>query len=48
MRNVRSTSLSLQDGVLKILDQQKLPDLEEWVTCETPDDVIAAIKKFKS
>src|SRR6202012_23530 len=37
-------AVSFQDGVLKLLDQRKLPLLEEYIECRNADDVAAAIR----
>jgi methylthioribose-1-phosphate isomerase len=37
-------AVSYQDGVLKLLDQRKLPLLEEYIECRNADDVAAAIR----
>ena len=47
MRNIYSQALRFIDGNLEILDQQKLPDVEEWLLCNTPAATIDAIQKLK-
>jgi methylthioribose-1-phosphate isomerase len=37
-------AVSYSDGVLKLLDQRKLPLLEEYIECRNADDVAAAIR----
>jgi methylthioribose-1-phosphate isomerase len=37
-------AVSWQDDALVLLDQRKLPAVEEYITCETLEDVYAAIK----
>ena len=38
--------LRFEDGVLRILDQTRLPAEEEWLTCESPDQVADAISRL--
>ena len=47
MKNLESLSLKLTDGQLFILDQQMLPDQENWVSVENPDHMIQIIKDLK-
>lgn len=42
-----SLGLKYQDRKLWILDQQKLPSTEEWVECQSPDQMIAMIRALK-
>jgi methylthioribose-1-phosphate isomerase len=36
--------LRFEDGALLVLDQRALPDAEEWIRCETPDQVADCIR----
>ena len=36
-------AVSWQDNALVLLDQRKLPDVEEYITCESLEDVYTAI-----
>jgi methylthioribose-1-phosphate isomerase len=36
--------LRFEDGALLVLDQRALPDAEEWIRCETPEQVAACIR----
>lgn len=47
MKDLHSTGLILTNGILKIIDQQKLPQVEEWLTIENPEQAFAAIKALK-
>ena len=47
MNNLNSISLKVQNDQLLILDQQLLPDKEDWVLVESPDHMIEIIKKLK-
>jgi methylthioribose-1-phosphate isomerase len=35
-----------QDGVVRLLDQTRLPDVEEYLDCRTTEDVVAAIQRL--
>lgn len=35
-----------RNGALELLDQTRLPAAEEWLRCESPDDVAAAIRRL--
>jgi methylthioribose-1-phosphate isomerase len=35
-----------EDGAVVLLDQTRLPDREEYLSCRTPDEVIAAIQRL--
>src|ERR1700750_1435259 len=37
-------AVSYHDGVLKLLDQRKLPLLEEYIECRHADDVAAGLR----
>jgi methylthioribose-1-phosphate isomerase len=37
-------AVSWQDNALVLLDQRKLPDVEEYTTCESLEDVYTAIR----
>lgn len=45
--DLHSLSLKFESGRLYLLDQQLLPDREEWLEIRTPEDIIAAIKALK-
>ena len=47
MIQLDSLSLRLEENKLFILDQQMLPDNEEWILVESPDHMIDIIKKLK-
>ncbi|MEM7645519.1 MAG: S-methyl-5-thioribose-1-phosphate isomerase, partial [Pseudomonadota bacterium] len=47
MKNRESLSLKYIDGNLLILDQQMLPDSEDWIQVESPDHMISIIKNLK-
>jgi methylthioribose-1-phosphate isomerase len=36
--------LRFEDGALLLLDQRRLPVEEEWLRCETPEQVAEAIR----
>eukprot|EP01111_Echinosteliopsis_oligospora_P013792 TRINITY_DN503_c0_g1_i1.p1 TRINITY_DN503_c0_g1~~TRINITY_DN503_c0_g1_i1.p1 ORF type:complete len:360 (+),score=116.03 TRINITY_DN503_c0_g1_i1:184-1263(+) len=39
-------SIRCKDGKLQVLDQRKLPDVEEWLDCHTPEDMSVYIKQL--
>ncbi len=47
MKNMKSLGLLFQDGKLLVLDQQKLPHEEVWLTCESPEQMIQLIQALK-
>ncbi|MBS0651504.1 MAG: S-methyl-5-thioribose-1-phosphate isomerase [Verrucomicrobia bacterium] len=47
MKTLESLALSFREGSLKVLDQQKLPFVEEWITCHSPDEMVEIIKELK-
>ncbi len=47
MKNLKSISLQVLDGELLILDQQMLPDTENWISVESPEHMIQIIKQLK-
>ncbi len=44
---MKFNTISWEDGVIKIIDQTKLPDIEEIIELKSTEDVIDAIKKLK-
>ncbi|MGE4233007.1 MAG: S-methyl-5-thioribose-1-phosphate isomerase [Bacteriovoracia bacterium] len=46
MKNVESLGLKVENNVLSILDQQKLPHEEVWVESNTPDEMVSLIKRL--
>lgn len=44
---MHSLGLRIQSGLLQVLDQQKLPNEEVWVTCQNPDDMVECIRHLK-
>ena len=47
MKDLLSTSLRRRDGVLEILDQQKLPHEAQWLKVDGPDTMVAMVKALK-
>lgn len=47
MKDLLSSALRFENNTLKLLDQRLLPQQEQWITCNTIDDVIDAIKQLK-
>ncbi|MBS0653971.1 MAG: S-methyl-5-thioribose-1-phosphate isomerase [Verrucomicrobia bacterium] len=47
MKTLESLALSFRDQQLRVLDQQKLPFVEEWLTCHSPDEMVEIIKELK-
>ena len=47
MKNFESMGLRHIGGKLWALDQQLLPDREEWIECQNPDQMIQAIRALK-
>lgn len=47
MKNLFSTSLKYVDHSLLVLDQQQLPQKEEWIVCQSPKHMIDIIKKLQ-
>lgn len=46
--NLNGLSIKYNDKKLQIINQQKLPDVEEWLTITSPEDMIDAIKGLKT
>ncbi|EAL65795.1 translation initiation factor eIF-2B alpha subunit [Dictyostelium discoideum AX4] len=44
--NYLSIRYNKDEKKLQILDQRKLPDIEEWLVCEKPEDMITFIKQL--
>ncbi|KAM9967898.1 hypothetical protein ACTFIW_009182 [Dictyostelium discoideum] len=44
--NYLSIRYNKDEKKLEILDQRKLPDIEEWLVCEKPEDMITFIKQL--
>lgn len=44
---MKSLSLEYQDGQLRILDQRLLPQKEQWVEIQSPEDMIQCIQKLQ-
>ncbi|KAN0040578.1 hypothetical protein ACTA71_008915 [Dictyostelium dimigraforme] len=44
--NYLSIRYNKDEKKLEILDQRKLPDIEEWLICEKPEDMITFIKQL--
>lgn len=47
MKDLISSALKYENNTLNLLDQRLLPQQEQWLTCNTIDDVINAIKLLK-
>lgn len=47
MKNLFSTCLNYRDHSLLVLDQQQLPQKEEWIVCQSPIHMIDIIKKLQ-
>ena len=47
MKNLFSLALRFEQGSLYVLNQQKLPTIEEWVICHTPNDMVECIQTLK-
>lgn len=47
MKDLNSLGLRYSGGLLQVLDQQKLPNQEEWITCRHPGDMIECIRHLK-
>ncbi len=47
MKDLIASALKFENNILKLLDQRLLPQQEQWLTCNTIDDVIDAIKLLK-
>ncbi len=43
MRDWIGACFKIENGRLLVLDQTKLPDVENWVVASTPDDMITLI-----
>ncbi len=43
MRDWTGGCFKVETGRLLVLDQTKLPDVENWVLADTPDDMITLI-----
>ena len=43
MRDWTGACFKIENGRLLVLDQTKLPDVENWVVASTPDDMITLI-----
>ena len=39
-------SIRRKEGQLEVLDQRKLPDLEEWLAVDAPEDMAQFIKQL--
>lgn len=47
MKSLYSLGLRYESGQLSVLNQQKLPHVEEWLTCESPQDMFEMIRKLQ-
>ncbi|NBW41441.1 S-methyl-5-thioribose-1-phosphate isomerase, partial [bacterium] len=47
MQDLIGMSIRFSDGRLLILDQQKLPEVEEWIECNELEQMISAIQLLK-
>lgn len=47
MKTLESLALTFKDNRLQILNQQKLPFVEEWITCHSPDEMVFIIKNLQ-
>ncbi|MFP8968272.1 S-methyl-5-thioribose-1-phosphate isomerase [Pokkaliibacter sp. CJK22405] len=47
MKNLLATAIKYEQGRLWILDQHALPHEENWLACDSVDDMIAMIKALK-
>ncbi|EKD77207.1 MAG: hypothetical protein ACD_42C00440G0002 [uncultured bacterium] len=47
MKNLSSTCLIYKNNTLLVLDQQQLPQKEEWIACQSPTHMIDIIKKLQ-
>ena len=47
MKTLISTALKVEHGKLLVLNQQALPQREEWLVCHTIDDMVDIIKTLK-
>src|SRR5688572_14350187 len=47
MKNLKSASLSYTNGILSVLDQQKLPLEFKWIICESPEQMRDIIYDLK-
>jgi len=47
MQDLIGMSIRFSDGKLLILDQQKLPEVEEWIECNELEQMISAIQLLK-
>ena len=45
-RALESLGLRLRKDRLEVLDQTKLPHVEEWLECREPEDMVAAIQRL--
>ena len=44
MKNLNATALRYENGVLKVLDQRRLPAEEHWHVCKDDKDLVALIQ----
>lgn len=47
MQALNTTSLSLQDNRLQILDQQALPQQKCWLPCDSVDELVGHIRALR-
>ena len=47
MKNKEALSLKMKDGILSLIDQQKLPREELWLEVRQPEDMIMMIQELK-
>ncbi len=47
MQALNTTSLSLQDSRLQILDQQALPQEKCWLPCDSVDELVGHIRALR-
>lgn len=47
MKDMVCSALKYVNNQLSILDQQKLPHIEEWLVCNSPDEMIAILRALK-
>src|SRR3990167_7857382 len=47
MKDLTSLALRVQNNVVTILDQQKLPHEEAWIDCQSPEHMVELIRSLK-
>jgi methylthioribose-1-phosphate isomerase len=46
MKNLTSTGIRIRDGVLEVLDQRQLPQVEQWIPAESPEEMAEIIHRL--